>query len=287
MIASKNPVLSKADAFQTQPQQTYPAYGQPNFQAEAPGAYPPQAGYYQPPAGGFVPQQPAQQAPAGVMTIDDVLAKSAITMGLMIAVAALTMVFLPITALWPVTAVCGLAAFGTVFLVSARRNVNPAFVLLYSVVEGVFLGAISKTFDTIYPGIIFPAVFGTFVTAGVVLAGYHFLRIRVTGRLRKMVIVGTIALAAVYFVNFILAIFGIHTGIIGIGPGAGALAMLISALGVGLAVFNLLLDFERIEDGVRNQAPANESWRASFGLVVTMVWLYIELLRILSYFQRS
>jgi uncharacterized YccA/Bax inhibitor family protein len=105
--------------------------------------------------------------------------------------------------------------------------------------------------------------------------------------MRKMVIIGTISLAGVYLINFILSIFGVHTGIIEIGPGAGMFAMLFSALGVGLAVFNLLIDFESVESGVRNQAPESESWRAAFGLVVTMVWLYTELLRILSYFQRN
>jgi uncharacterized YccA/Bax inhibitor family protein len=266
MIQSKNPVLQRAEAFQ------------PHQQFEQGQA---QQGY-------FVPAAGQAGAPAAqTMTIDDVLAKSAITMGVLISVAALTMRFLPLGLLWPVTAVAGLVAFGTVLLVSFRRAVNPAFVLLYAGVEGLFIGAISQSFEMMYPGIVLPAVFGTFVTAGVTLAGYHFLRIRVTGRLRKMVIIGTISLAGVYFINVLLSIFGVHTGIIEVGPGAGMLSILCSALGVGLAVFNLLIDFEMVETGVRNQAPASESWRAAFGLAVTMVWLYTELLRILSYFQRD
>ena len=101
----------------------------------------------------------------------------------------------------------------------------------------------------------------------------------------KVVTIATIALAAAYLVNFVVSLFGVRTGMIGWGPGAGMLAMLVSAVAVVLAVLNLIMDFDYIEQGVRNGAPASESWRAAFGLTVTMVWLYTELLRILSYFR--
>jgi uncharacterized YccA/Bax inhibitor family protein len=86
-------------------------------------------------------------------------------------------------------------------------------------------------------------------------------------------------------VNFLFAIFGVNLGLRGIGD-FSPLMLLFSAIGVTLAVLNLVLDFDYIEQGVRMGAPANESWRAAFGLTVTMVWLYIEILRILSYFRR-
>ena len=102
-----------------------------------------------------------------------------------------------------------------------------------------------------------------------------------------MIVIGTIAYAGVLFVNFILSLFGVNTGIISVTGQVSVIALLASAVGVGLAVFNLILDFDYIEQGIAVRAPASESWRAAFGLTVTMVWLYTEILRILSYFQRN
>ena len=103
----------------------------------------------------------------------------------------------------------------------------------------------------------------------------------------EMIVIGTIAYAGVLFVNFILSLFGVNTGIISVTGQVSVIALLASAVGVGLAVFNLILDFDYIEQGIAVRAPASESWRAAFGLTVTMVWLYTEILRILAYFQRN
>jgi len=223
----------------------------------------------------------------GRMTIDDVITKSAITMGTLMAVAAATFVLLQSVSslvLYGAMAISGLVAFGTVLLVSFRRQVKPGFVLAYSAVEGVFIGAVSLLFESLYPGIVLPAVAGTFVAAGATLAAYKFFNIKVTSKFRKMVMIGTIAYAGVLFVNFIMSLFGVNF-LFGTGTSM-VLLLAISALGVGLAVFNLILDFDFIEQGVAMGAPASESWRAAFGLTVTMVWLYIEILRLLSYFRR-
>jgi len=99
-----------------------------------------------------------------------------------------------------------------------------------------------------------------------------------------MVMIGTIAYAGVLFVNFILSLFGVNL-LFGTGTSIGLL-LLFSAIGVGLAVFNLILDFDYIEQGIAMGADSSQSWRAAFGLTVTMVWLYIEILRLLSYFRR-
>jgi uncharacterized YccA/Bax inhibitor family protein len=94
------------------------------------------------------------------------------------------------------------------------------------------------------------------------------------------------AFAGVMLINFVLSLFGVDLGLRDVGPGAGMIAILASALGVVLAVLNLIMDFDYIEQGIAMRAPASESWRGAFGLTVTMVWLYTELLRILSYFRR-
>lgn len=283
-MRSSNPVLSRPDAWQVEPAQQA-QYGQyPGQPTQAPYGQPGQMpgqpyGYADGNAQQFAPQGQV----AGRMTIDDVITKTAITLGTVIAVAAVTYMFLPVALLMPIWIVSGLVAFGVVMLVSFRRRINPAFVLAYAAIEGVFLGAVSKAFEYMYPGIVMPAVVGTFVAAGMTLAVYKIFRIRVTNKFRKMVLIGTMAYAGVLLINFVLSFFGmafIQAGNLTV------IALLASAIGVGLAVFNLILDFDFIEQGIAMGAPSSESWRGAFGLTVTMVWLYIELLRLLSYFRR-
>lgn len=286
-MQSNNPVLAKTDwgqqTAQYAPGQQYQgqAYGQPY----APGQQYPGAGY-DPNAAQFQPQPPTS-----VMTIDDVITKSAITLGTVVLVAAVTMWafaqgILPLQLLQPVAIVGALVAFGVVLLVSFRRQIKPGFVLAYAAIEGVFLGAISFMFEFIYPGIVIPAVMGTFVAAGATLAAYKIFRIKVSNKFRRMVVIGTMAYAGVLLVNLLLSLFGINLGIISVTGQVSGIALLASAVGVGLAVFNLILDFDYIEQGIALRAPASESWRGAFGLTVTMVWLYVEILRILSYFRR-
>ena len=287
-MRSSNPVFSRAEAFNSQQGGYAPAGqyapGQPYPGQSYPGQ--PYPGQPYPAPGQQYGHQPVQTAP-GVMTIDDVITKSAITMGVLMATAAITFLMLPIQFLSATAIVAGLVAFVAVMVVSFRRTVSPVFVLLYAAIEGVFIGAFSAMFEYLYPGIVTPAVLGTFVAAGVTLAAYKYFRIRVTSQFRKMVTIGTMALAGVMLVNLVLSLFGINTGIISVTGGVSMLAILFSALGVGLAVMNLILDFDYIEQGIAMRAPASESWRGAFGLTVTMVWLYTELLRILSYFQRN
>jgi len=303
-MQSKNPVLSKVPAFQASP---YPGQPYADSDGSAPYAGQPYAGQTYP--GQTCPGQPYPGQPTtlpqpfvnspGTMTIDDVLAKTAITLGLLIASAVVSFWVLgrymvsagsfstaALAVPSVVAVVTGLVAFGTVFVMNIRRAVKPGFILVYSVIEGVFIGAISLIFEFLNPGIVLPAAFGTFVAAGVTLAAYKFLRIKVSSKFRRMVVIGTMAIAGVYLVNLVLSLFGVNLGIVSVTGAVSPLAILFSIVGVGLAVFNLILDFDYIEQGVRAGAPASESWRGAFGLTVTMVWLYVELLRILSYFNR-
>lgn len=273
-----NPVFARAEAFQPHANQQ---------------AWPGQQGYpqgYQPaPAGtGYDPYQQQSQRTEPVMTFDDVVAKTGVVLLTLFVVAAVT--FFGV-ANKPGLAngaalLSALVGFVTVLIVSTRAKVPVAGVIAYSVIEGVFLGAISAIFELLYPGIVVQAVLGTFCAAGVTLAAYKFLNIRVTSKFRKVVTIATIGFAVAMFLNLILAFFvpgGM--GLAQIGPHAGMLSILCSALGVVLAAMNLVVDFDAAEQGVRNQAPASESWRAAFGIAVTMVWLYTEILRILSYFR--
>lgn len=278
-MRSSNPVLSRPDAFTPQQQPAQGGFQQP-YGYQQPGQQFPQQGYQQP--GQYAPQQPVQTG--GVMTIDDVITKSAITLGTVIGVAALTFMFMPARFLMAGMIISAIAGFVTVMVVAARRVINPGAVLVYAAVEGIFIGAVSKLYESLWNGIVPAAVLATVVASAATLGAYKFFRIRVTNKFRKMVMIGTLAYAGVLLVNFVLSLFGINFLF---GHGNMALLLLISALGVGLAVFNLILDFDYIEQGIAMQAPASESWRAAFGLTVTLVWLYIEMLRLLSYLRQN
>ncbi|RCK70759.1 hypothetical protein DT076_04995 [Desertihabitans brevis] len=291
MLRTSNPILTKDEAFAPRAPQ-----GQGQW-----GAYPQQAP-------GFGMQDPRranpyQQGPVGAptsskgrMTMEDVLTKTLVVMGLMILVAAATWAsiitgLLPIQAALPLMVVSGLGTVVLSLVVGFRSKVGPVAALLLGVLEGVFVGMISMVFEQSYPGIVVQAVFATLVVAAVMLVAYRFKVIRVTPVFTKVLIIATVSFGLAMLLNFALAIFGVNGGS-GLGFRAGVdgpvsmLAIGVSILGVVLASLNLILDFDLVERGVRNGAPASQSWLAAFGLTVTMVWLYIEILRIISYFRR-
>jgi uncharacterized YccA/Bax inhibitor family protein len=229
-----------------------------------------------------MPPQQYQGAPADSrpMTLDDVIVKTSITLGVVVLAAALAWWRTPDNLVTPVFLAGALLAFVLAMVLSFSRRINPALVMVYAAAEGVFLGIGSKFIANWVgdPSIVVQAVLATMVTAGLTLATYKYFNIKVTPRFTRMVIVATMGFAGVLLINFLLSLFGIGTGISGMGP----LGLLFAVIGAGLAVFNLILDFDMIEQGVRAGAPQNEAWRAAFGLTVTLVWLYWNLLRILA-----
>ena len=271
MLRSSNPILSKKDAFTPAARQYGDAYGQSPY------------GYNQVPAPGYAPTQ----APQERMTFDDVVTKTAITMAVLVLSAALAWFAIPQALMFPALILSGLVGFVVVMVVSFRRAVNPALVLAYAAVEGIFIGMISRYFEGLYDGIVAQAILATFAAAGVTLAAYKFFNVRVTPKFTKIVVIATIAFAVAMLLNFVLSLAGINLGLRdgGTGP-VSILAIGVALLGAVLAVLNLVLDFDYIEQGVAMGAPAKESWRGAFGLTVTMVWLYVEILRLLSYLRR-
>ncbi|MFF1820896.1 Bax inhibitor-1/YccA family protein [Kribbella sp. NPDC058245] len=269
-MQSSNPVLNRSSAFAPGHGQAYPGaapYGQQPGQYGGPG----------------VPPQQYQGAPAGSrpMTLDDVIIKTAITLGVVAVVGAIAWNKVPDRLVLPAFLGGALLAFAIAMVLSFSRKINPVLVMVYAAFEGVFLGVGSKVIVSYVGGdssIVVQAILATMVTAGLTLAAYKYFAIKVTPRFQKMVILATMGFAGVLLVNFVLGLLGITTGISGMGP----LGLLFAALGVGLAVFNLILDFDMVEQGVRAGAPQNEAWRAAFGLTVTLVWLYWNILRILA-----
>lgn len=150
---------------------------------------------------------------------------------------------------------------------------------LYAVLEGLFLGAISAFFEANYPGLVMQAIALTFGTMFILLAGYRSGIIKVTDKLRSGIIAATGAVALVYIISWIFSLFGAgnliinSNGILGIG---------LSIVIVIIAALNLVLDFDFIYEGSKAGLPKYMEWYAAFGLIVTLVWLYIEILRLLS-----
>ena len=163
-----------------------------------------------------------------------------------------------------------------------KKTWSPVTAPLYALVEGFFLGAISAVFELKYPGIVFQAVVLTFGTLGALLAAYRSGLIRATENFKLGVVAATGGIALVYLVSMGLRLFGkdiplIHeSGLVGIG---------FSLFVVVIAALNLVLDFDFIESGVEAGAPKYMEWYGAFGLMVTLVWLYLEFLRLLSKLQ--
>ena len=160
---------------------------------------------------------------------------------------------------------------------------TPISAPIYAVMEGLCLGALSQMFNQRYPGIAVNALLLTFGVLAIMLVLYTNRIIRVTDRLTKGIMVATGAICLLYFVNMIMNLFGANmpylhdSGPVGIG---------ISLVIVGIAAFNLLLDFAVIETSVRRRAPAYMEWYCGMALLVTLVWLYLEILRLLSKMNR-
>ncbi|GAA2539478.1 Bax inhibitor-1/YccA family protein [Pseudonocardia hydrocarbonoxydans] len=214
------------------------------------------------------------------ITIDDVVMKTGLSAGTALVLGTLT----------AVSGLYGLAlpAFIVGFVVSLVLIFKPKFagaplVLLYSAAMGVALGGISGIFNDIYPGIALQAIVGT---AGVflgMLVVYKTGAVRVTPRFTKWLMGALIGVVVLMIFNLVMSLFGVNTGLRDGGP----LAIGFSLLVIGVAAFSLLLDFDSADQAIRGGAPAKFAWYIAFGLMTTLVWLYIEILRLLSYLRQD
>jgi uncharacterized YccA/Bax inhibitor family protein len=181
--------------------------------------------------------------------------------------------------LMPYILIGGLGGFIVALVTIFKKDWSPVTAPLYAVLEGLFLGVISAMFEAMYPGIVFQAILLTFGTLASLLFAYKSGLIRATENFKLGVTAATGAIALIYLAGWIMSIFGsgmpyIHeSGMIGIG---------FSLFVVVIAALNLVLDFDFIEEGVERGAPKYMEWFAAFGLLVTLIWLYLEILRLLA-----
>jgi uncharacterized YccA/Bax inhibitor family protein len=175
-----------------------------------------------------------------------------------------------------------LVGLGLAVWISFSKKIRPAAVMAYAVVQGIFIGTISSFFEARYPGIVINAVIGTLTTAGAMFTAYSMGWIKVTARFTRVMTFAIIGYAGFALVNLLVGLFTNTAGVY-----STPFAWVAGLIGVGLAAFTLNLDFEDISQGAANGLPREYEWKASFGLLVTMIWLYIEILRLLSIFNRD
>ena len=213
----------------------------------------------------------------GRMTIEDVVAKTGFLFAILVVVGAIA---------WGANLGQGalligfLGGFVLAMVISFSKTVKPGLVVAYAALEGLALGTLSHYYETFYPGIVSQAVIGTIAAFAGVLFMYRSGRLRATPQFTRAVMGAAIGYFILGFVSLIASFFGVGKGY-GF-YGVSGLGLLLAVAGVALASFFLVLDFDQIEKGVAAGVPEKESWRASFGLMVTIVWLYLEVLRLLS-----
>ena len=168
-----------------------------------------------------------------------------------------------------------LLALTTVFKPTIGHITVPA----YAVAQGILLGVISMYFNSMYPGIVVQAVFLTFGTLGALLLAYKSGLIAATENFKLGVAAATGGIAILYLINFVMGFFGSGVGIISSNNNMG---ILFSGFVVVIAALNLVLDFDFIEEGSEKNAPKYMEWFGAFALMVTLIWLYLEMLRLLA-----
>ena len=268
------------------------AYGQPQYGQQAQYGQQPYGQQYGQPQYGQQAQygQPYGEADYGVaaptysepipagerLTMNDVLVKTGINLGLVAVGAAVA---------WnaPVLLLLGMVGGLVLGLVNSfKKKVSPILVMTYALMEGLLLGGLSAVVDMRYPGVAIQAVLATLVVAGTTLALFANGKLRATPKLNKIFMIGAIGYMAYGFISILGAgIFGSSLNSFSIG--GIPLGLVVGLFAVALATYSLLLDFTTTSEAVEAGLPERESWRLAFGLTASLVWLYVEILRVLMY----
>ncbi len=260
-MESRNPVFNNSKEFKRG--------GYATFNARTPSADELQGMYTAP---------SATSLQTGRMTIDDVVTRTAMVGGLLVVVAAATFVLIQPQ---QYALVFGAAIVGLVLglVNSFKKTPSPALILAYAAFEGVFVGGISRVYENAYNGVVAQAVLGTLAAFVAMLVLYRARIIRNTPKFQRTLMIAAVGYLVFAVVHLIGVSFGLWTSIY---AGSSLLGVLVSAAGVVLASLFLVLDFDFVEQGIRQGIPQQYAWTAAFGLVVTLVWLYLEMLRLIA-----
>ena len=249
-------------------QQSQPQYGQPQYGQQA---------YGQPQYTDYSAPTYSEPVPAGErLTMNDVLVKTAINLGLVV-VGAVVAWYVPVLML------LGLLGGLVLGLVNSfKQKVSPVLVMAYALMEGMMLGGLSAIVNLRYPGTAIQAVLATIVVAGVTLALFANGKIRTTPKLNKIFMIGALSYLGYGLVSMLTAgLFGFSLNSMSIG--GIPLGLPIALIAVAMATYSLLIDYTTTAEAVDAGLPQSESWRLAFGLTASLVWLYVEILRVLMY----
>ena len=247
-------------------------YGQPQYGQQAQYGQPYGEADY-----GVATPTYSEPIPAGErLTMNDVMVKTGINLGL-VAVGAAVAWYMPVLML------LGLVGGLVLGLVNSfKKKVSPVLVMAYALMEGLLLGGLSAVVDMRYPGVAIQAVLATLAVAGTTLALFANGKLRATPKLNKIFMIGAIGYLAYGFISILGAgIFGSSLNSFSIG--GIPLGLVVGLFAVALATYSLLLDFTTTSEAVEAGLPERESWRLAFGLTASLVWLYVEILRVLMY----
>jgi uncharacterized YccA/Bax inhibitor family protein len=224
-------------------------------------------------------QPAAGPADTGRMTFDDVIVKTAACLGVLLVGAAVTL-FVSMGLASLLMIVGALGGFVLALVNTFKKQPSPALILAYAGLEGLFLGGLTRVLDTMYPGVGLQAVLGTLSVFTVTLLLFKSGKVRATPKAMKFFMIAMLGYALFSVVNLVMMVTGLTTEPFGLR--SGIIGVAIGVLAIGLAAFSLVMDFTSIEAGVRSGAPQRFSWTAAFGLTVTLVWLYVEIIRLLA-----
>lgn len=264
-------------------QQSQPQYGQAQYGQQGYGqAQYGQQAYGQPQYTDYIAptySEPtySEPIPAGErLTMNDVLVKTAINLGLVV-VGAVVAWYVPVLML------LGLLGGLVLGLVNSfKQKVSPVLVMAYALMEGMMLGGLSAIVNLRYPGTAIQAVLATIVVAGVTLALFANGKIRTTPKLNKIFMIGALSYLGYGLVSMLTAgLFGFSLNSMSIG--GIPLGLPIALIAVAMATYSLLIDYTTTAEAVDAGLPQSESWRLAFGLTASLVWLYVEILRVLMY----
>ena len=244
---------------------------------------PPSAGqlneWYNQPAYG---QAAPPAAPSRYLTLDDVVTRSMVLLGTLLVAAGVAWFIVPDSTIGAVLLVSVLGSLGLGLYMAFSGKANAVTATVYAGLQGLALGGISEFFNDRFNGIVVQAITGTIMVAGGVLVVYKTGAVRVTPKFTKIVFASTLGVVGLMLVNLVAGFF--TEGGLGLRDG-GALAIGFSLLCIVIAASNLIMDFDMIEQSVRRGVDEKVGWYLSWGVLVTLVWLYLEILRLLSYFS--
>lgn len=214
------------------------------------------------------------------MTVSGTINKSFIMLLLLLATASVTW-WLAFNGMSPMPFAIGGAIIGLILVLvsSFKPHLSPYLAPAYALFEGLFIGGISAVFEAMYPGIVIQAVGATFVTFLVCFGLYKYNIVKVNEQFKSVVIAATLAVATYYLVSWLLAMF---TSFTPVHYDNSLMSVGISVVVIIIAALNLFLDFDMIEKGAQNRQPKYMEWFGAMGLMITLVWLYIEFLRLIS-----